>query len=276
MSHSDRNDAPEPAPSSLLAILKIFASVADMRLDRLINDSLRLGNRRTRLLLAAGRASVNGRVTVDRDRMVGKFDRVEVDGSAVQARTPLYIALHKPVGIVSATSDAHHTTAIDLIREPWAPDLHIAGRLDRFASGLLVLTNDGRFSESLTLPQRGVGKTYLVGTDQPISNDAVAAFRRGMPMAKEGIITQPARVELLQACLCRLTIFEGKHHQVKRMFARFHIRVTSLHREAIGGIGIHALAPGQYRQLGNEEISFLANGKQSFYNTPPLPANDPA
>ena len=183
---------------------------------------------------------LNGMETDDGSLALGKFDRVEVDGEILQAMTPRYVMLHKPRGVVSATIDDEHETVIDLIEEEWAKELHLAGRLDRYTSGLMILTNDSRYSESLTDPSGKVGKRYLVEVDGVILSKVVSAFEEGLWFAKEKVKTSPAEVELLDENSCRLTIFEGKHHQIKRMFARFDLKVVTLHREAIGALDLPA------------------------------------
>jgi 16S rRNA pseudouridine516 synthase len=188
--------------------------------------------------------------------LVNPFDQVKHDGEEVQCRTARHVMLNKPVGIVSATRDFEHRTVIDLIAESWADELHLAGRLDRFTSGLMILSNDSRFTESLTEPVHKVGKRYRVTVDAPILPEMVSSFQAGIFFAKEGIVTAPAEVTLITAQECLLTIFEGKHHQVKRMFARFGVKVTALHREAIGGIELDpALASGEWRELTSRERS---------------------
>lgn len=205
-----------------------------MRLDRFVGRWAGAGKKRTRTFFEEGRVLLNGVVVEDGSVALGKFDRVEVNGEVLQAKTPRYVMLHKPRGVVSATIDTGHETVIDLIEEDWADELHLAGRLDRFTSGLMILTNDSRYSESLTDPASKVGKRYLVGVDGVILSKVVAAFEAGIWFAKEKVTTSPAKVELLDEKTCRLTIFEGKHHQIKRMFARFDLKVLRLHREAIG------------------------------------------
>ena len=138
----------------------------------------------------------------------------------------------------------------------------MAGRLDRFTSGLMVLTNDSALSERLTLPGAKLGKRYRVTCDAVISEDMINAFESGMWFAKEGSRTQPAKVALLRENLCQLTIFEGKHHQVKRMFARFGVKVTALHREAMGPLELdESLSEGEWRALTEVELSSI--GEQS-------------
>lgn len=180
------------------------------------------------------------------------FDRIEVDDEVLQARVPRYVMLNKPAGVVSATVDEEHQTVIDLIDEAWVGDLHLAGRLDRFTTGLVVLTNDSQYSEWLTSPESKVGKEYLVKVNGPISHQLVGAFEKGIVFEKEGITTASATVKMLASNRCRLTIFEGKHHQVKRMFARFGLKVVSLHREAIGELRLPGdLREGEWRLIEN-------------------------
>lgn len=225
-----------------------------VRLDRVVGKWGNWGRRRACEVIDSGAVTCDGVVVRERAFQVGKFVAVCCHGEIVQARVPRYLMLHKPLGVVSATVDAEHATVVDLIAESWAPELHLAGRLDRFTSGLLVLTNDSSFSESITAPELLVGKRYLVEVDQVIEDQVVTDFRRGLWFAKEQVWTSPAQVSLLAPRRCRLTIYEGKHHQVKRMFARYQVRVTALHREAIGALELDAaLAPGEWRSLTEEE-----------------------
>jgi len=221
-----------------------------MRLDRLIGKWASWGKRQVREQFEAGEVSVNGERVTEVARLVGKFDRIEVSGKVVQAEIRRVIILNKPLGVVSATKDPEHPTVIDLIERPWASGLHLAGRLDRYTSGLMILTNDGEFSKSLTEPAQKVGKRYLVEVDGVIEQAVVEVFEEGMWFAKEEITTAPAKVELIEDSRCRLIIYEGKHHQVKRMFARFDLKVIALHREAIGGIELPDDLPmGAWREL---------------------------
>jgi 16S rRNA pseudouridine516 synthase len=218
-----------------------------MTLAQFIAKRTGLGKRHAKKLLEYGEVILNGSPVTDGSTALGKFDLLIAAGETLQSHTRRILLLHKPAGILSATADPMHRTVIDLIREPWAGELHLAGRLDRATTGLVILTNDSTFSECLTRPGNKVPKTYLVETDLTISAEAIAAFRDGMSFAKEKIRTQPAIVVPLSDNSCRLTIYEGKHHQIKRMFLRFGVCVTSLHRESIGPHHLpEALAPGDY------------------------------
>ena len=153
--------------------------------------------------------------------------------------------LNKPLGVVCATRDEEHPTVLDLVGND--AELHIAGRLDRFSTGLVLLTNDSGFSEGLTRPEEKVGKRYVVEVDGVVSDEVVSGLEAGMWFAKERVWTMPAVVEKLGEREVRITIFEGKHHQLKRMFARFGLRVVRLHREAVGEFELgEELGPGEY------------------------------
>lgn len=217
-----------------------------MNVHQFIAKRTRLGRRHAKELLESGKVYLNGRNTNDGKQALGKFDHLIAAGETLQANTPHYILLHKPAGILSATTDAVHKTVIDLIDQPWASELHLAGRLDRATTGLVILTNDSEFSESLTQPQQKIPKTYLVKTDLPIPPKAIEKFRIGMRFEKENTRSQPAIVDFLSENSCRLTIYEGLHHQIKRMFLRYGIRVTALHRESIGPYKLGNLPAGSW------------------------------
>jgi 16S rRNA pseudouridine516 synthase len=164
--------------------------------------------------------------------------------------------LHKPTGILSATKDDQHPTVLDLIDDPDKHTLHIAGRLDRSTSGLVLLTNDGRWSKRLMAAEEKVPKVYLVETLDPIAPEAVDAFARGFYFHTEDITTLPAELVILSERTARLTLHEGRYHQVKRMFHRVSNRVVSLHRESIGGIALPPdLEPGKWRMLTDQEMA---------------------
>jgi 16S rRNA pseudouridine516 synthase len=226
-----------------------------MKLDRIIAKHRSLGRSEAHRLIAAGCVRVNGEVNLGNQHEVDRFTQVELETEVVhQAERALYLMLHKPGGVVSATTDAEHQTVIDLINDPDKHTLHIAGRLDRWSTGLLLLTNDGRWSKQLMDAQSKVPKTYVVETDAPIPSDAVAAFERGFHFAAEDITTLPSELVILGERRARVTLHEGRHHQIKRMFGRVGCFVTTLHRESIGRLTLPAdLAPGQWRALTAEE-----------------------
>ncbi|MCA1964875.1 MAG: 16S rRNA pseudouridine(516) synthase [Prosthecobacter sp.] len=230
-----------------------------MKLDRLIAKHRFLGRAEAHRQITAGHVRVDGRVIVDNQHEVDRFMQVEMAGELVQqAQRALYLMLHKPAGVVSATRDAEHRTVIDLIDDPDKATLHIAGRLDRASTGLLLLTNDGRWSKRLMDASAKVAKTYLVEVDDDIPLDAIERFAAGMEFQPEGITTLPAQLTLLGPRQARVVLHEGRHHQIKRMFGRLGCLVTSLHRESIGGLSLPSdLAPGMWHPLSAEEKASL-------------------
>lgn len=233
-----------------------------MKLDRLLAKHRGMGRKQARELIAAGAVSVDDVMVSRHDAEVDRFHEVRSNNEIIQpGQRRLFILLHKPVGIVSATKDAEHRTVIDLIDDPDKHTLHLVGRLDRNTSGLMLLTNDGNWSKPLTHPDHKVPKVYLVETAHPIPSEAVGAFETGFHFHTENLTTRPARLEILSETTARLTLHEGRYHQVKRMFHRIGNRVVRLHREAIGPVRLpEDLPPGGWRFLETREIEALNPG----------------
>lgn len=230
-----------------------------MRVDRFLSNLPRFNRKQVRLLLVKRRIKIDGQVVSDPHFEVREFSRVECDDEVLQAgKPPRYFMLHKPPGCVSATSDPRHPTVLDLIDEPDKHELHIAGRLDFNTTGLMLITNDGSWSRRLTQPQTKLPKIYYVETEQDIGPEYAQTFTQGLYFAFEDLTTQPAELVVLGPKSARLSIVEGRYHQVKRMFGHFDNKVLHLHRERMGPLVLdEALAPGEYRPLTAEEIQHI-------------------
>ncbi|HBX55515.1 pseudouridine synthase [Pseudomonas sp. UBA2684] len=228
-----------------------------MRLDRFLSNLPQLNRQAARQLLASGRVRVDGQVSHDGHTEVRVFSQIELDEQLLQAgKAARYFMLHKPVGVVSATEHPEHRTVLDLLAEPDPADLHLAGRLDLNTSGLLLLTNDGQWSRRATAPTGEHPKVYLVDTEAPIDTAYVDVFAQGLYFRYEDLTTRPATLEILAPRHARLTLYEGRYHQVKRMFGHFQNKVIGLHRVSMGAIQLDPLlAPGQYRALTAAEIA---------------------
>jgi 16S rRNA pseudouridine516 synthase len=213
-------------------------SISRTRLDRFISEKCQINRKKVRLLLAQKRVSVDGLIALDIAQIVDKFSLIELDGQIIQKNRALYIMLHKPIGVVCATRDDKHKTVIDLLCLNLTPQekasLHIVGRLDLNTSGLVLLTNDSRWSEQLTSPTNKVAKQYLVTLKNPLHHDYVNAFAKGMYFAYENITTKPVKLNILSKYKAEVFLTEGRYHQIKRMFGRFDNPVTALHRTSIG------------------------------------------
>jgi 16S rRNA pseudouridine516 synthase len=230
-----------------------------MRLDRFLTRRGSHSTKEVLRLLADNRVVINHAVETSGLRKIDHFTRVELDGEILQSNVAVYLMLHKPAGYLSATRDPQHPTVIDLIEHPLRNELHLAGRLDRASTGLLLLTNDGRWSKQVTEPREEVAKVYRVTTFQNISAETAGIFATGIYFAYENLTTRPAILKMLGEREALLTIHEGRYHQVKRMFHAVGNRVLSLHREQIGPLILDpGLSPGKSRPLRSEEINFFS------------------
>jgi len=227
-----------------------------MRLDRFLVRNQAGTCRETKSLLDDGKVVVDGYIETDGRSKINRFSQIEVAGITLQAAEAVYLMLHKPAGYLSATSDPLHPTVIDLIDHPLRAELHLAGRLDRASTGLVLLTNDGRWSKRITEPTKEIPKVYQVTTRDEIAADSIAVFAAGIYFAYEDLTTRPAILEIIAPRDARITIHEGRYHQVKRMFHAVGNQVLTLHRERIGHLALDAtLTPGTSRSLTPAEVA---------------------
>lgn len=225
------------------------------RLDKFISHIAELPRSKTRAGIKRKYASVNGEVITSFDYSITQEDDVRWQGEPLVFLGKRYFMLNKPVGYVCANSDELHKTVFDLLDEPNLSDFHVAGRLDIDTTGLVLITNDGEWSHKITSPKKNKFKTYLVETQEPITDDALQQLRDGVQLHNEKDLTRPAIAERLGNYGLRLSISEGKYHQVKRMLAAVDNKVVELHREQIAGIKLgEDLAAGEYRPLTAAEI----------------------
>lgn len=231
-----------------------------MRLDKYVAQTAELSRALVKVALRHKRVTVNGLCTKDAGLAISDDDVVALDGAVLRLMGPRYFMLHKPMGYLCATTDPMHATVLDLLHEPNKHRLHIAGRLDIDTTGLVLITDDGHWSHRVTSPRYECEKVYLATLAEPLVGDAEAKLRAGIQLHHEKQLTKPATLERLTDTCVRVTISEGKYHQVKRMFAALNNRVIALHRERIGDIGLEAtLAEGTYRALSAAEVRGLAS-----------------
>ena len=230
-------------------------TLSTSRIDKFIANYLNINRKQVRLLVAQQRIVIDGDIATRVDQLINKFSLIALDGQIIQQHSAHYLMLHKPVGVVCATKDQQHKTVIDLINEPYKHELHIVGRLDLNTSGLVLLTNDSRWSEALTDPKHKVEKHYLVTLANKLTTEYIDAFNDGMYFGFEDITTQPAKLTILDDYRAHVVLTEGKYHQIKRMFGRFRNPVVALHRQQVGNIVLpESLASGEYRPLSEDEI----------------------
>ncbi|MCF5717848.1 16S rRNA pseudouridine(516) synthase RsuA [Aeromonas veronii] len=230
-----------------------------MRLDKFLCDCSDLTRSLAGKLIRQGEVMVDGIVVKQPAFHINEQSQIEFDGVLLTLeQRNRYFMLHKPEGYVCSNEDPDHPTVFFLMDEPAMGKLHVVGRLDLDTTGLVLVTDDGQWSHRITSPRHECAKTYHVWLADPVSLDAIELFAEGVYLRNETDKTRPAQLEILGECEARLTIHEGKYHQVKRMFASIGNKVVGLHRERVGGLTLDEdLAPGEYRELTAEEIALF-------------------
>ncbi|PVV13025.1 MAG: 16S rRNA pseudouridine(516) synthase [gamma proteobacterium symbiont of Ctena orbiculata] len=229
-----------------------------LRLDRYLSNATTLTRSQAQRALRGGRVTVDGEIVKQGATQVPLGTRVMLDGVAVAPPLPCYFMLNKPIGVVSATRDPSQRTVLDLLDVPKRTGLHIAGRLDIDSSGLVLVTDDGQWSHRITAPSNHCPKSYAVTLAGPLTVGQITKLETGLLLKGETKPTKPATVEQLSALELRLTITEGRYHQVKRMFAALGNHVEGLHRLSIGGLLLdQSLLPGEYRPLTPREVGLF-------------------
>ncbi len=271
-----------------------------IRLDKMLGN-LGYGTRSSiKQWVKQGAVRVNGEVVKDHGRQIRpNDDTVVLNGETIRYRDTVYVLLHKPAGVVSATEDMRDRTVIDLLdKEITVLSPFPVGRLDKDTEGLLLITNDGKLSHELLSPRKHVPKTYRALVAGAVGQEDAEAFERGVEL-DDGYVTMPAQLEVLASLSAaagdsegqmkadkpeaaaemsavldfapsgpnatplswiELTIHEGKFHQVKRMFEAVGKKVLYLRRVAMGPLKLDpGLAPGDWRELTEDEIDSLRN-----------------
>ena len=229
----------------------------NMRLDKLLSRLGVSSRSGCRELLRAGRVTVNGETAFSGTFDVPAGAQVTLDGRALDCRLERHLMLHKPGGVLTAREDARQQTVMDLLPKVYtALDCMPVGRLDKDTTGLLLLTTDGDLAHRLISPARHVDKVYEAQVEGTLGPTDVSAFAAGLPLGD--FTALPAELEILAPDRGRVTVREGKYHQVKRMFGAVGKPVKHLHRLRFGPLTLdQALEPGQYRELKEEEIAAL-------------------
>lgn len=236
--------------------------MANLRLDKYLADA-GLGTRSdVKQMVRKGRVMIDGvvckqsDVKVDTDKVT-----VTVDGRNVSYAEFSYYMLHKPAGVVSATTDNKDKTVIELISEEKRRDLFPVGRLDKDTEGLLLITNDGKLANNLLAPGKHVTKRYYAQIEGVVTAETIQLFDAGVDVGDEKL-TAPAKLEILSVdeknSEIEIEITEGRYHQIKRMFEAVDMKVTYLKRLKMGSLCLDEKLPcGSYRKLTDAEISAL-------------------
>ena len=245
------------------------------RIDKILSNYGGVSRAEAKVLLKAGKVKVNGEIVKDSGAKVSEDDNVELDGRKLSLRKYRYFMLNKPAGYISSTEPEPGDTSpnvISLFKKEGIKGLFPVGRLDKDTTGLLLVTNDGELGHKLTAPCKHVDKTYLAKVKGRLTEDAVQAFEKGFDFKE--FTSAPARLEILNVgsndeaivngsdtaavfSTAKVTISEGKFHQVKRMFLKVGCEVVELKRLSMGKLVLdECLKPGEYKELTENDLSF--------------------
>lgn len=228
-----------------------------MRLDKLLSRLGLASRAGCRDLLKAGRVQVNGETKKDGALNVPDGAEVTLDGQSLDTRMTRHLMLYKPAGVLTAKEDRKQRTVMDLLPPVYsALECMPVGRLDKDTTGILLLTTDGELAHRLIAPGRHVDKVYEARVDGILTERDKEAFAAGIVL--KDFTALPAKLDILADDVGRVTVQEGKYHQVKRMFSSTGKQVLALHRVSFGPLRLdEALAPGEYRELREEETAAL-------------------
>ena len=229
-----------------------------MRLDKFLCKSTDLDRKAASVAILSGSITVNGAIVTDCAMQVHENNTVSLNGKPLAPRPSRYIMLHKPANTLCSNVDGAYPSLFHLLDIDRAFDLHIVGRLDADTTGLVLLTDDGRWSFNIISPQYQCEKIYRVQLRDPLDSEATAAiaakFAAGLNLQGETALTLPATLQQVDEKTVLLTLTEGKFHQVKRMFAAVGNKVVALHRAQIGAVTLD-VDVGEWRNLTLAEIS---------------------
>ena len=212
-------------------------------------------------ILKAGRITVDGAVIRDAAQKIDPDGQtVCLDGAVLSGKRRVVVMLNKPAGYVTATEDRDPTVMELLPREYLVQDVKPVGRLDKATEGLLLFTNDGDLLHRLISPKKEVPKVYYARHDGQATSEDVEAFRKGLTL-RDGTVCLSAVLEPLAPGESRITVCEGKYHQVRRMMASRGMTVTYLERQQEGPLALGALPRGSVRELTQEEITLLESNE---------------
>ncbi len=224
-----------------------------MRLDKFLCKCTELDKTQAIALIKQGNVRINQDVITSEATQVHENNLVTLYGTQLIPRDFRYILMHKPAGTICSNIDEAYPSVFNDLNIENPTELHIAGRLDADTTGLILITDDGRWSYNITSPNQKCSKVYRAHLTKDIKNDVVTLFKQGIKLQGEKELTLPATLEIIGPREVILTLTQGKFHQVKRMFAAVGNRVKKLHREQIGEIKLDVNV-GEWRYLTAEEV----------------------
>lgn len=231
-----------------------------VRLQKFMADNGIASRRKCEEMIEQGLVKVNGITAHIGDKVNPKKDKVSVKGRKLAVQDNMkYIVLHKPRGYITTMQDEQGRKCVAELVQDVGVRIYPVGRLDRESEGMLLMTNDGAFSNAMTHPTRHVPKTYRVTIRPTISDEQIAAFQDGIEI--DGRMTAPANIRVIDKSEGRVVVevilYEGRNRQIRRMFEELGIEVARLKRTAVGSIKLGMLPQGKWRELDEEEVRKL-------------------
>ena len=231
-----------------------------MRLDKFLSNNGYGSRKDVKVLIKKKLIKVNDSYQVKPETNIDpNKDVVKYNEEVIEYKEFHYFLLNKPKGYISATEDGKQNTVLDLLPEYHYLDLFPVGRLDKDTTGTLLITDDGDLAHNMLSPKKHVDKIYIATTDLPIPPSIKEQFESGIILDNE--LTLPAKLEIIDTNIAKVTLHQGKYHQVKRMFASFGLKVIELHREKFAFLSVENLKEGSFRELSDLEIEKLQNYK---------------
>ena len=246
--------------------------MAKERIDKILSHNGFGSRKDIKKLLRTCEVLVNGKRIYDPGFQFSKErDTITIDGEEIDLHDNLYLMMNKPQHYVCSTKEGDHETVFDLLddslRTPYLQDkLHLVGRLDMDTEGLLLFTTDGELTHRLISPKSHISKTYLCGLEHPETaahqTEITTKFEAGIEVGPEdneqGFTCQPAQIKWIDEKTAHLTIYEGKYHQVKRMFAAVGNKIVYLKRISMGQLKLdESLELGEYKEISESDLQLL-------------------
>lgn len=233
-----------------------------IRLQKYLAECGVASRRKSEELISGGKVKVNGKTAVIGDKVDPKRDRVSVFGKKIKSvEKTVYIMLNKPRGYITTMKDEHDRKCVSELVKDIGVRIYPVGRLDRESEGLLIMTNDGDFANSLTHPSKHIPKTYRVTIRPGITKQQLKSFSEGIEI--DGKTTLPADIKVIEEqenrTVVQVTIYEGRNRQIRKMFDFMGIEVARLKRVKVGSLKLGMLKQGDYRELTPEEVDSLVN-----------------
>ena len=228
------------------------------RIDKIISSQGNYSRSDVKKLIHQKRVKVDGKIVLKSDIKIDKYSsEIKIDDNPITIKDNIYLILNKPEGYISATKDNKDKTVLELVPQEYQKrELFPAGRLDKNTTGLMIITDDGKFAHNILAPKKHVSKKYEVTIDIPVTEEMKKGFEEGIELI-DGKCKSSSLI-ITGKYTAEVTLTEGRYHQIKRMFGCYGAKVTKLHRTQMGKLKLPKdLTPGRIRELTTLELEQL-------------------